>query len=63
MSPNPQFPVDLVIFTEEIFKGALSGLRKFLTTESPLDMIKKAFYFTWKALKSWIFGHVKKLLD
>ena len=46
MSPNPQFPVDLAIFTEEIFKGALSGLSKFLATKSPLDMIKKAFYFT-----------------
>ena len=34
----------------EIFKGALSGLRQFLATESPLKMMKNAFYFTLKAL-------------
>ena len=33
-----------------IFKIALSGLRQFLTTESPLKMMKSAFYFTSKAL-------------
>ena len=46
-------------------KGALSGLRQFLATESPLKMIKNVFYFTSKALLvlkilkflSWIFGH------
>ena len=27
-------------------KGALSGLRQFLATESPLKMMKNAFYFT-----------------
>ena len=27
-------------------KGALSGLRQFLTTESPLKMMEKIFYFT-----------------
>ena len=26
------------------FKGALSGLRQFLTTESPLTMMKNAFF-------------------
>ena len=31
-------------------KGALSGLRQFLTTESPLKMMKNVFYFTSKAL-------------
>ena len=31
-------------------KGALSGLRQFLTTENPLKMMKNAFYFTSKAL-------------
>ena len=31
-------------------KGALSGLRKFLATESPLKMMKNTFYFTSKAL-------------
>ena len=49
-------------------KGALSGLRQFLITESPLKMMKNAFYFTLKALfilkifkfLSWHFGHVGK---
>ena len=31
-------------------KGALSGVRQFLPTESPLKMIKGVFYFTLKAL-------------
>ena len=31
-------------------KGALSSLRQFSTTESPLKMMKKAFYFTFKDL-------------
>ena len=31
-------------------KGALTGLRQFLVTESPLKMMKNAFYFTSKAL-------------
>ena len=31
-------------------KGALLGLRQFLKTESPLKMMKNAFYFTLKAL-------------
>ena len=31
-------------------KGPLSGLRQFLTTESPLKMIKNAFYFMLEAL-------------
>ena len=50
-------------------KGALSGLRQFLTTESPLKMMKKAFYFTSEALCSQnlkllkLSGHVSKQLD
>ena len=32
------------------FKGALSGLRQCLATESPLKMMKNAFYFTSEAL-------------
>ena len=32
------------------FKGALEGLRQLLITESPLKMMKNAFYFTLKAL-------------
>ena len=31
------------------FKGALSGLRQYLATESPLKIMKNAFYFTSKA--------------
>ena len=33
-----------------IFNDALSVLRQFLATESPLKMLKKAYYFTLKAL-------------
>ena len=52
-------------------KGALSGLRQFWATESPLQTMKNAFYFTLKALfvlkifkfLSWLFGHVEKQLD
>ena len=50
-----------------VVKGALPGLRQFLATESPLKMMKKAFYFTSKALFVLeifkIFGHVWKRLD
>ena len=53
------------------FKGALSGLRQFLATESPLKMIKNSFYFTSEAIfllkilefLSWRFGHIAKRLD
>ena len=31
-------------------KDVLSGLRQFLATESPLRMVKNAFYLTLKAL-------------
>ena len=34
---------------EEV-KDAVSGLRKFLATESPLKMMRNAFYFASKAL-------------
>ena len=51
--------------------GALSGLRQSLVTESPLKMMKNAFYFTSRALfvlkifkfLSWLFGYVAKRLD
>ena len=32
-----------------LFQGALSGLRQFLATKTPLKMMKNAFYFTLKA--------------
>ena len=38
------------IIRHSVFKGALSGLRQFLAIESPLKMMKNAFYFTSKAL-------------
>ena len=31
-------------------KGAFSGLRQFLAAESPLKLMKNAFYFMLKAL-------------
>ena len=54
-----------------MFKGAPSGLRQFLATESPLKMMKNTFSFTSRALLvlkifkflSWLFGHVAKPLD
>ena len=36
--------------SEVFFEGALSGLRQFLATESPLKVMKNAFYLTSKAL-------------
>ena len=53
-----------------IIKDALSGLKQFLATESPLKMMKNAFYVTSKALfvlkifkcLSWLFGHGAKRL-
>ena len=55
-------------FPKNSVKGALPGLRQLLAAESPLKMIKNAFYFTSKApfvLKflSLRFGHVAKRLD
>ena len=54
-----------------LFEGALSGLTQFFATESPLKIMKNAFYFTSKAhfvlkifkFMYWIFGHVSKQLD
>ena len=42
--------LDLNIRNSETPKGALVGLREFLATESPLKIVKNAFYFTSKAL-------------
>ena len=33
----------------DLHRSALSGLRQFLATESPLKIMKNAFYFTSKA--------------
>ena len=54
-----------------MFKGPLSGVRQFLTIESPLKVMKNAFHFTLKAFfvlqifafLSWLFGYVEKRLD
>ena len=53
------------------FKGALSGPRQVLATESPLKMMKNTLYFTSKALfvlkvlkfLSGLFGHSEKRLE
>ena len=52
-------------------KDALSSLIQFLETESPLKMMKNAFYVTLKAVLvlmifnflSWILGHVEKRIN
>ena len=38
------------VLTREKIKGAFSSLRQFLAIESPLKMMKNAFYFASKAL-------------
>ena len=58
------------VYFKNMFKGALSGLRQFLATESPFKVIKNVFYFTLKALfvlkilklLSWHIGHLEKRL-
>ena len=60
-----------VVLVSLLLKGALSGLRTFLATESLLKVMKNAFHFTLKALfvlkvlkiLAWLSGHVSKLLD
>ena len=60
-----------VVSTLKQFKGAPSGLRQFLATESPFKMMKNAFYFMSKVIfvlkifrfLSSLFGHVSKRLD
>ena len=52
-------------------KGALSSLRQFLATKSPIKMMKNAFCFTVKIIFDleifrlffWILSHVGKLLQ
>ena len=48
--PSCEVKNQLTFYQVRWFKGALSGLRKFLATESPLKMMKNAFYFTSKTL-------------
>ena len=62
---------EIKLFMPWNVKGALSSLRQFLVTESPLKTMKNAFYWVLKALLvlkifkflSWIFSHVEKRLD
>ena len=62
------FQLEADIYQCVINKCALSGLRQFLVTESPLKLMKTPFYFTLKALfvlkifrfLCWFFGHVEK---
>ena len=42
--------ITMQYFLPILLKGTLSGRREFLITESPLKMMKNAFYFTLKAL-------------
>ena len=57
--------------SKETNKGPLSGLRQFITTESPFKIMKNAFYFTLEALfvleiflfLSWLFGYEEKQRD
>ena len=48
------------------FTGKTSGLRQFLTIESPLKMKKNAFYFMLKALfilELFTFGYIGRRVD
>ena len=68
MDLSKTFPHIFFVF---LTKRALSGLRQFLATESPLKMMKNTIYFTSKALfalkifkfLSWPFGYVAQRLD
>ena len=42
--------MDQFLSTMKIFKGALSGLKKFLANEIHLKMMKNTFYFTLESL-------------
>ena len=39
-----------------ILKGTLSSLRKFLATESPIKIVKNAFYFGNRTIPPWTIG-------
>ena len=58
-------------YVHDIIKIPLAGLRQFLKIDSPLNVMKNAFYFMLKALfvleifpfLSCLFGYVEKWLD
>ena len=50
MAANGEAVQPYLSVTAFLLKGSPLGLRQFLVTESPLKMIKNAFYFTSKAL-------------
>ena len=62
-----KYPDCIHLYVEFLTESALSGLREFLANESPLNMMKNAFYFTFvlKIFKCLfrLFGHVEKQLD
>ena len=39
-----------------MLKGTLSSLRKFLATESPIKIVKNAFYFGNRTIPPWTIG-------
>ena len=43
--------IDYIPASTNVIKGALSGLRQFSATESPLKTRKNAFYFFYFTLK------------
>ena len=49
-SENALFGYNKIFYRKIMVKSALSGLRKYLATKSPLKMMKNDFYFTLKAL-------------
>ena len=50
LTEDSQFIWVSQIFVKFLIKGALKGLRQFLSTGSPLKIMKNAIYFTIKAL-------------
>ena len=47
---NTKYDSSFLFKISLIFKGSVLGLRPFLTTESPLKMMKNVFYFILKVL-------------
>ena len=41
MWPNPQFPADLVTFTEDILKGAATDMRYFARGKLSMSLVHK----------------------
>ena len=52
LSGNCRIVSETLLNVTLLLKGALSSLRQFSETESPLKMMKNVFYFTSKAFCS-----------